>query len=106
MTISTPSAYSVVKLVTATQLSIKLSSSNYPTWYKKVTLLLTANNVLCYLKGTLDHAWSSPLSRHRSLSQDFLILIGLEILMITSLLLPILFICIMKNKEMNKDEQK
>jgi len=42
-----------VKLVTTTQLPIKLSSSNYPTWYKQVTLLLTANNVLGYVSGTL-----------------------------------------------------
>ena len=31
--------------------------------------------------------WSSPLSRHKSLSQYFVILIGLEILLIASLLL-------------------
>jgi len=51
--ISTPSAYSVVELVTTTQLSIKLSSSNYPTWYKQITPVLTANNVLDYVSSTL-----------------------------------------------------
>jgi len=54
MTISTPSAYSVVEFVITTQLPIKLSFTNYPTWYKQVTLLLTANNVLDYVSGTLS----------------------------------------------------
>jgi len=49
----TTSAYSIVELVTATQLFIKLSFSNYPTWYKQVTLLFTANNILDYVFGTL-----------------------------------------------------
>jgi len=53
MAIFIPSAYFVVELVTATQLAIKLSSSNYPTWYKQVNLLLTTNNVLNYVSGTL-----------------------------------------------------
>jgi len=53
MVIITPSTYSFVELVIGTQLPIKLSSSNYPTWYKQVTLLLTANNVLGYVSGTL-----------------------------------------------------
>jgi len=53
MDIATPSAYSFVELVTATQLPIKLSSSNYPTCYKQVILLLTANNVLGYVYNTL-----------------------------------------------------
>jgi len=53
MVISTPFAYSVMELVTATQLPIKLSSSNYPTWYKQVTLFLTTNNVLSYVSSTL-----------------------------------------------------
>jgi len=53
MVISASSAYSVVELVTTTQLPIKLSSSNYLTWYKQVTLFLTANNVLGYVFGTL-----------------------------------------------------
>jgi len=42
-----------VKLVTPTQLPIKLSSSNYLTWYKQVTLLMTVNNVFGYVFGTL-----------------------------------------------------
>ena len=42
-----------MELVTATQLPIKLSSLNYPTWYKQLTLLLTANNVLGYVFSTL-----------------------------------------------------
>jgi len=53
MTITTPSAYSFVELVITIQLFVKLSSSNYPTWYKQVTLLLIANNVLDYVSGTL-----------------------------------------------------
>jgi len=43
-----------VELVTTTKLPIKVSFSNYPTWYKQVTLLLTANNVLGYVFGTLS----------------------------------------------------
>jgi len=42
-----------VELVTVTQLPIKLSSSNYSTWYKQVTLLLTTNNVLDYISDIL-----------------------------------------------------
>jgi len=42
-----------VELVTTTRLPIKLSSSNYPTWYKQVILLLTINNVLDYVYDTL-----------------------------------------------------
>jgi len=42
-----------LELVTTTQLSIKLSSSNHPTWYKQVTLFLTANNVFDYVSRTL-----------------------------------------------------
>jgi len=53
MAISTHSAYSVVKLVTTTQLPIKLSSSNYLIRYKQVTLLLIANNVFNYVYGIL-----------------------------------------------------
>jgi len=55
MAIITHSAYSFVELVTTTQLPIKLSLSNYLTWYKQVTLLLTANNVLGYVSGTLPY---------------------------------------------------
>jgi len=33
--------------------NLKLSSSNYPTWYKQVILLFTANNVLDYVFDTL-----------------------------------------------------
>jgi len=54
MAITIPSAYSFVELVTTTQLPIKLSLSNYLTWYKQVTLLLTANNLLGYISGTLS----------------------------------------------------
>jgi len=52
MAIIIPFAYSFVELVTATQLPVKLSSSNYPSWYKQATILLTTNNVLNYISGT------------------------------------------------------
>jgi len=47
--------------------------------------------LLRYLKGTLDHGLHLSQAQI-SLSQHFVILIGLEILVIASLLLPILFI--------------
>jgi len=53
MPITTSFAYSIVELVIATQLPIKLYSSNYLTWYKQVALLLTVNNVLGDVSDTL-----------------------------------------------------
>jgi len=55
-----------------------------------IHMKVVAKRLLRYLKGTLDHGLH--LSRAIDLSHKIVILIGLDILMITSLLLPILFI--------------
>ena len=43
----------LVELSVATTLPIKLSSTNYPTWYKQITNLLDANKLPGYANGTL-----------------------------------------------------
>ena len=44
----------LVELNTATSLPIKLNSSNYPTWYKQITILLLANNIYGYVTGKIE----------------------------------------------------
>ncbi|XP_027357247.1 uncharacterized protein LOC113866631 [Abrus precatorius] len=51
---SSSSSTPPMELNIATTLPIKLSSNNYPTWYKQITLVLDANNLLVYVNGTFE----------------------------------------------------
>lgn len=53
-TTSSFSSIPLVELNTDINLSIKLNSTNYPTWHTQIFMLLIANNLQGYVDGTIE----------------------------------------------------